>query len=72
MHSSPRPPAATEVSAGERSERGNVRDAWRTGYINTHENVADLLTKILANKDKRWTFVAKLLHWVAPKEYYDD
>ena len=49
---------------------GCVRDEWRTSYVNTHENIADLLTKALTDTAKRWGFIAKLLRWVAPKEYY--
>mmetsp|Transcript_24915 Transcript_24915/g.59157 ORF Transcript_24915/g.59157 Transcript_24915/m.59157 type:complete len:877 (+) Transcript_24915:2272-4902(+) len=51
---------------------GCVRDEWRTAYINTHENVADLFTKPLPNGDKRWTFVSKILAWVAPHQYYSN
>ena len=32
---------------------GCCRDEWRTAYINTHENIADLLTKPLTDIDKR-------------------
>ena len=31
---------------------GAARDEWRTSYINTHENEADLLTKLLPSGDK--------------------
>ena len=40
---------------------GCARDEWRTTYINTDENVADLLTKPLAGP-KRTKFVRMLLH----------
>ena len=50
--------------------KGCVRDKWRTSYVNTHENVADLFTKSLADTDKRWYFVSMLLHRLAPKQYY--
>jgi hypothetical protein len=40
---------------------GCARDEWRTAYINTDENVADLLTKPLAGP-KRTKFVKMLLH----------
>ena len=50
---------------------GCVRDEWRTSYVNTHENVADLFTKPLADTDKRWKFVSMLLHWLAPLQYYE-
>ena len=51
---------------------GCVRDEWRTGYINTHENVADLFTKPLPNNEKRWGFVSKFLAYLAPHQYYED
>ena len=51
---------------------GCVRDEWRTSYVNTHENIADLLTKALTDTDKRWRFISKLLRWVAPRPYYPD
>ena len=40
---------------------GCARDEWRTTYVNTHLNVADLMTKPLAG-DKRWFFIRMLLH----------
>ena len=39
-------------------------DEWRTSYINTHENEADLLTKLLPSGDKRKRFVESLLHHI--------
>ncbi len=42
-------------------QEGCARDKWRTTYINTDENVADLLTRPLAGP--KWTqFVHMLLH----------
>ena len=35
---------------------GCARNEWRTTYINTHFNLANLMTKPLAG-DKRWGFV---------------
>ena len=32
---------------------GAARDEWRTSYVNTHENKADLLTKQLLHGEKR-------------------
>ena len=32
---------------------GCAHDEWRTAYISTHENVADLLTKPLPSGEKR-------------------
>ena len=43
---------------------GVVRNEWRTTYINTHLNEADLLTKVLPNGAKRRQFVANLLHHI--------
>ncbi len=40
---------------------GCAPDGWRTAYINTDENVADLLTKPLAGP-KQTKFVLMLLH----------
>ena len=48
---------------------GCARDEWRTSYINTHLNVADLLTKPLPSGEKRWRFVGTLLHHVVPEQY---
>ena len=41
---------------------GCARDEWRTAYINTHDNVADLFTKPLPSGEKRSKFVRMLLH----------
>ena len=43
---------------------GAARDEWRTLYINTHENEADLLTKLLPSGDKRKRFVENLFHHI--------
>jgi hypothetical protein len=40
---------------------GFARDEWRPTYVNTNDNVADLLTKPLAGP-KRSKFVWMLLH----------
>ena len=32
---------------------GVARDEWRTSYVNTHENEADLLTKQLPQGEKK-------------------
>ena len=42
---------------------GCARDEWRTAYINTHLNVADLMTKPLAGI-KQWKFVQMLQHYI--------
>ena len=43
---------------------GAARDEWRTTYVNTHDNEADLLTKLLPSGEKRRGFVRKLLHHI--------
>ena len=43
---------------------GCARNEWRTTYINTLENVADLLTKALPSGEKRNSFIKKLLWWL--------
>ena len=35
---------------------GAARDEWRTSYVNTHENEADLFTKLLPSGEKRKVF----------------
>ena len=41
-----------------------ARDEWRTAYVNTHENPADLLTKPLRVAEKRHTFVKMIMHHI--------
>ena len=41
---------------------GSARDEWQMSYINTHENEADLLTKLLLNGEKWKGFVRRILH----------
>ena len=43
---------------------GCARDEWRTAYVNTHENPADLLTKPLPSGEKRRRFVTMVLHHI--------
>ena len=43
---------------------GAARDEWRTSYVNTHDNEADLLTKQLPSGDKRNKFVMNLIHHI--------
>jgi len=43
---------------------GAAKDEWRTSYVNTHENDADLLTKQLPYGEKRRKFVNRLIHHV--------
>jgi hypothetical protein len=43
---------------------GSARDEWRTSYISTHDNDADLLTKTQPAGEKRKRFVHNLLHHI--------
>ena len=43
---------------------GAARDEWRTGYVSTHMNEADLLTKILPSGEKRKSFIRRVLHHI--------
>ena len=43
---------------------GSARDEWRTTYVNTHENPADLMTKPLPSGDKRSSFIRSMLWWL--------
>ena len=43
---------------------GVARNEWRTAYVNTHENPADLLTKPLPAGEKRKSFVMMMLHHI--------
>ena len=45
---------------------GSALDEWRTTYINTHENIADLMTKNLASGEKKTKFCKMLLHFLKP------
>lgn len=45
---------------------GCARDEWRTAYVNTHLNPADLLTKTLPYGEKRRGFVRMILHHLYP------
>ena len=44
---------------------GCARDEWRTAYVNTNDNVADLLTKPLPSGEKRNRFVRRFLYWMS-------
>ena len=44
---------------------GCARDEWRTTYVNTHDNPADLLTKPLPSGEKRSKFIRMLLRYLA-------
>jgi hypothetical protein len=43
---------------------GSARDEWRTAYVNTHENEADLLTKCLPSGPKRKGFIRNIIHHI--------
>eukprot|EP00957_Ditylum_brightwellii_P026080 1971821-Ditylum_brightwellii.AAC.1 len=43
---------------------GAARDEWRTAYVNTSLNKADLLTKLLPFGAKHKGFVMNLLHHI--------
>ena len=43
---------------------GVAKDEWRTTYINTHYNLADLFTKPLPGGEKRTRFVQMVLHHI--------
>lgn len=50
---------------------GAARDEWRTAYVNTHDNPADLLTKPLPSGEKRHGFVRMMLHHLFPTDTVD-
>jgi hypothetical protein len=43
---------------------GAARDEWRTSYVSTHDNEADLLTKVLPAGEKRRGFVRRMMHHI--------
>ena len=43
---------------------GAARDEWRTSYVNTHENEADILTKQLPHGEKIKGFVSNQVHHI--------
>ena len=43
---------------------GCAADEWRVTYVNTNDNIADLLTKPLSNGEKRRRFINMVLHHV--------
>ena len=47
---------------------GVARGEWVTAYINTHDNIADLLTKPMTSGEKRNGFVMKILQHIFRKE----
>ena len=47
---------------------GSARDEWRTAYVNSNDNEADLLTKVLPSGERRRGFVTNLLHHIFEKD----
>ncbi len=45
-------------------QEGCAQDEWRTAYVSTHLNCADLLTKALLAGEKRSSFVCLFLFWL--------
>jgi len=45
-----------------------ARGEWITAYINTHDNIADLLTKPMTAGAKRDVFIKKILQHIFRKE----
>ena len=43
---------------------GVARNEWRTAYVNTKDNEADLLTKVMSSGEKRRGFVRNILHYI--------
>jgi hypothetical protein len=43
---------------------GVSRDEWRTAYVNTHDNVADILTKPSPGGEKRTKFIRMIVHHI--------
>ena len=46
------------------ARKGCAMDEWRIAYVNTHENMADMMTKPLLSGAKRTKFVSMLLHYI--------
>ena len=43
---------------------GCARDEWRISYVESSQNISDLLTKLLPNGEKRKEFVRSILHHI--------
>ena len=43
---------------------GSASDEWRVAYVNTHDKVADILTKPMTNGQKRRGLIEMILHYV--------
>ena len=43
---------------------GSTTHEWRVAYLNTQDNVADLLTKTMSNGKKRQSLIEMILHYV--------
>ena len=44
---------------------GCATDEWRATYVNTEDNVADMLTKPRGGGEKRKRFIGMILHHLA-------
>lgn len=51
-------------------QEGVSCDKWRTAYINTKENPADIMTKILAAGQNRYRKVRMVLYDIYPEDKY--
>jgi hypothetical protein len=51
---------------------GVAKDEWRTTYLNTALNPADMCTKSLPGGEKRARFTSYVLHYVYEPSDYDD
>ena len=43
---------------------GSASDDWSVAYVNTKDNVADILTEFMSNGEKRRRFIEMILHYV--------
>ena len=43
---------------------GSTTNEWRIAYVNTHHNVAELLTKLIPNSKKGQNLIDMVLHYV--------
>ena len=50
--------------------KGVVRDECHTDYVNTHDNEADLLTKLWPSSEKHNCFVQNLMHHIFQSEVW--
>mmetsp|Transcript_36419 Transcript_36419/g.36807 ORF Transcript_36419/g.36807 Transcript_36419/m.36807 type:complete len:152 (+) Transcript_36419:1096-1551(+) len=53
-------------------QEGSALDKWRITYINTDENIADLMTKNIPSRAKRMKFCKMLLYFLTPSIDIED